>query len=117
MANYYYDRDTDTYYRTDNDGFGWFAFFIILATPFFIISVWLRQYASFVSKHPFIATIIFVAISILLGYLLYRKRKAVHKGVGILGVITSLLPVGLAQILYAVPYILSSDSAIGTTLE
>lgn len=117
MANYYYDRDTDTYYKTSGDGFGWFAFFLILATPFFIIAVWLRQYALFVSDHSVLSSLAFLGFSVFLGTLLYRKKKVKHRLIGVIAVVISLLPIGLAQVLYAIPYILSHDSAVGVTFE
>lgn len=117
MANYFYDRDTDTLYVSRGDGFGWFALLFVLATPFFIIAVWLRQYALFTSAHALLSWIIFLGLSVLLGDLLYRKKKASNKKLGIVAVVVSLLPIAMAQAFYAIPYILAHDGAIGVAFE
>lgn len=117
MANYFYDRDADTLYVSRGDGFGWFALLFVLATPFFIIAVWLRQYALFASEHALLSWIIFLGLSVLLGDLLYRKTKASNKKLGIVAVVAFLLPIAIAQACYAIPYILSHDGAIGVTFE
>ncbi len=117
MANYFYDRETDTLYVSENDGLGWFAFFVILSTPAFIIAVWLKQFATFASEHAFLSWIVFLGFSTVLGIILYRKKNAVKKNAGIVAVIVSLLPVALTQAFYAIPYILSHDGALGITFE
>ena len=117
MANYFYDRDTDTLYVSQGDGFGWLALLFVLATPFFIIAVWLRQYALFVSEHVLLSWAAFLGLSVVLGNLLYRKKKAENKRIGIIAVVVSLLPIAIAQACYAIPYILSHDGAMGVTFE
>ena len=116
MANYFYDRDTDTLYVSRGDGFGWFALLFVLATPFFIIAVWLRQYALFASEHALLSWVVFFGLSVVLGDLLY-KRKATNRKLGIVAVVVSLLPIAIAQACYAIPYILSHDGAIGVAFE
>ena len=117
MANYFYDQDTDTLYVSHGDGFGWLALLFFLATPFFIISVWLRQYAVFASEHALLSWGAFLGFSALLGKLLYRKKEAENAKVGILAVIVSLLPIAIAQAFYAIPYILSHNGTVGITFE
>lgn len=117
MANYFYDRDTDTLYVSRGDGFGWFALLFVLATPFFIIAVWLRQYALFATEHALLSWAVFLGLSVVLGNLLYRKRKATNRKLGIVAVVVSLLPIAIAQACYAIPYILSHDGAIGVAFE
>ena len=117
MANYFYDEDTDTVYVSEGDGFGWLGLLFVLATPFFIIAVWLRQYASFASEHALLSWGVFLSLSTALGALLYKKRNATHRILGIVAVVVTLLPVALAQAFYAIPYILSHNGAIGVTFE
>lgn len=117
MANYFYDRDTDTLYVSQGDGFGWFALLFVLATPFFIIAAWLRQYALFATEHVLLSWVVFLGLSVVLGNLLYRKRRAANRKLGIVAVVVSLLPIAIAQACYAIPYILSHDGAIGVAFE
>ena len=117
MANYFYDRDTDTLYVYRGDGFSWFALLFVLAAPIFIIAVWLRQYALLASEHAMLSWVVFLGLSVVLGDLLYRKKKAVNKKLGIVAVVVSLLPIAMAQAFYVIPYILSHDGAIGVTFE
>lgn len=117
MANYFYDRDTDTLYVSRGDGFGWFALLLVLAIPFFIIAAWLRQYALFASEHALLTWVVFLGLSVVLGDLLYRRKKAENKKLGIVAVAVSLLPIAMAQAFYAIPYILSHEGALGVTFE
>lgn len=61
--------------------------------------------------------VVFLGLSVVLGDLLYRKKKAVNKKLGIVAVVISLLPIAMAQAFYVIPYILSHDGAIGVTFE
>lgn len=117
MANYIYDRDTDTLYVSDGDGFGGVALLFLLALPFLMIAAWLRQYALFASEHPLLFWVVFLVLSLGLGHILYRKKKAANKKLGIAAVIVSLLPTAMAQMFYAVPYVLSHDEDIGVAFE
>lgn len=117
MANYFYDKDTDTLYVSESDGFGWLGFLFVLATPFFIIAVWLRQYAVFVNDHTFLSALIYLLFGALLSFFLYRKRQIQHKLLGFVAVVMSLLPVYFAQTLYAIPYILTHDGPIEIAFE
>ena len=117
MANYIYDQDTDTLYVSDGDGSAGFALFFLLALPFLMIAAWLRQYALFASEHPMLFWVVFLALSLLLGYLLYRKKRAAQKKLGITAVLVSLLPIAIAQMFYAIPYILSHNEDIGVSFE
>ena len=117
MANYIYDRDTDTLYVSDGDGFGGVALLFLLALPFLMIAAWLRQYALFASEHPLLFWIVFLVLSLGLGHVLYRKKKAANKKLGIAAIIVSLLPIAMAQMFYTVPYVLSHDEDIGVAFE
>ncbi len=117
MANYFYNRGTDTLCVSRGDGFGWFALLFVLAMPFFIIAVWLRQYALFVSEHPLLSWVVFLVMSVVFGNMLYRKKNAENKKLGIVAVVVSLLPIAIAQAYYTIPYILSHEGAIWVTFE
>lgn len=117
MANFFYDKETDTLYVSEGDGFGWLAFLFVLATPFFIIAFWLHQYATFVSDHAFLSTIIYLLFGTFLSFFLYRRKRLQHRILGFVAVVVSLLPVYLAQILYAIPYILTHDGPIEIAFE
>ena len=117
MAKYFYDRETDTVYFWRGDGSGWFALLLVLAVPFFIIASWLKQYATFVDAHLWLSAGIFLGLSVLMGSLAYRKRKAAHKRIGVLAVVVSVLPVGIAQGWHAIPYVIASGDALGITFE
>ena len=117
MAKFFYDGETDTLYVERGDGFGWLGLLFLLASPALIIAVWLEQYALFVSENILLSCSIFLALSILLGILVYRKKKVKRKLLGIAAVVVSLLPVAVAQIFYAIPYILAQEGLLGITFE
>ena len=114
---YIYDKETDTIYVSENDGFGWFGLFILLATPFFIIGVWLKEYATFVSKYMLPATLAFLGFGLVVGFLLYKKHRKAKRGLGIVAVIISLLPIWIGQVTYAIPYILAQDDYFLVSFE
>lgn len=117
MANYFYDKETDTLYVSENDGFGWLGFLFVLAAPFIIIAVWLKQYATFVNSHSFLSCIVFLLFAAFVSLLHYRRRRTQHRLLGFIAVVVSLLPVYLAQTMYAIPYILSHDGPLEIAFE
>lgn len=117
MSKLLYDQDEDKLYVIEDDGFGWFVLFLVLATPFFIIAVWLRQYALFASEHPLLLWGVFLGLSWLLGRRLYRKKDVQSDKIGIVAVMVSVLPIAIGQAFYAIPYILSHEGAVGVAFE
>lgn len=117
MSNYHDDRETHITAWVDGSGFGWALLFFFLAAPFALLAIWLWDYARFVSDHKVFCSGLFLAISILLSCLLYGKSKVEHKLFGIVGVFASLLPIWIAQIFYAVPFILASDNVFEVAVE
>ena len=60
---------------------------------------------------------VYMVQSLGLGHLLYRRKKADNKKLGIAAVLVSLLPTAMAQMFYAIPYILSHDGDIEVSFE
>lgn len=117
MADYIYDRETDTLYVLDEDGMIWFRLFLILAIPFCVAACWLMEYAQFVSDHPGLYFAVFLGFSVLFGNWLYHKRSARHPKAGILAAALTLLPVWAGQMFHAVPYLLAKDSIFAGIFE
>lgn len=117
MSNHYDDRDTYINDWVDGSGFGWFLLFFFLAAPFLLLAIWLWKYAEFVIDHKVFCSGVFLVISILISCLLYGRSKVEHKLFGIVAIFASLMPIWIAQLFYAVPFILSNDNAFEVTVE
>lgn len=117
MSDYRQGRDSHIVSLEDGKGYGWLLLFILLTYPFLVASERLHKYALFIDDHTSLAIGVFIGLSVLITYSLYRERRVRYKVAGILGVIVSFLPIVLAQVLFVVPYILSSDRANETTFQ
>ena len=118
MAKYFYDETTDTLYiaegySNDSSGWGWFAFFILLLVPFFIVGVWVREAAAFIFSHPVLSAIIYAALSFLLGFFFYFRKRIKHKALGIVAVVVSFVPVAIIQVCFALPEMLENVDTAG----
>lgn len=117
MANYIYDKETDTLYISDGDGISWLAVLFVLAVPFILISSWLQQYAQFVNSHSPLALLIFIAFSILVSIWINARSKTRFLLIGILASVISMLPIALIQKHYAIPIIQSDNEALFIVIE
>lgn len=117
MGKAYYDQQTDTLYAAHGDGSGWFAFFVVLSTPFFVVASLLEEYAQIINKHPLLSTVVYLLLVGTASWCLHRKKEIRNRKIGILAGMLTLLPVWLAQLMYAVPYILMHDHIFSVTME
>ncbi len=121
MARYYYNEETGELIEIESESEKFnsaLAGLFIIAAPFVIIACILRKYAEFVSSHSTLSTVIFVILSLIIGVLVYSGQDdASFKPVGIAAVVVSLLPIGIAQTGYIIPYILSTESALDIFFE
>ena len=104
-------------YVVDHTGWGWFAFFILMALPFFLISLMLWKYANAVCNHPLIAALIYCLLVSIIAAILYRSKQAKYRFSGIIATVFTMLPLAAVQIVYAIPYILTHDAFLGVTFE
>lgn len=98
MANFLYDPDTDTWYGVSDSGGGWIIGLFILVLPFAMVAFFIQDVSEFVHTHMVLSCLVFLALSYLFGYFLYRKRDALYPKVGYIAVLISILPCGLAQL-------------------
>ena len=117
MANYIYDKETDTLYVSDGDGLGWLGVLFILTLPFIFIASFLQQYAEFVNSNSQFAFLIFLALSTLLSIWLCTRCKTKFLPIDILASIISMLPIALVQKYYAIPIIQSDNEALFIVIE
>lgn len=117
MDEYFYDAQTDRVYILDRDGLVGFRLFLILFLPFCVVAAWVLQYASFVEKYPALFAAGFLALSALVGFLVYHKCPARHPRVGMLGAGLAIVPIGIGQIFYAVPFVLHHKGIISAMFE
>lgn len=99
---------SDTPYVVDSDGWGWFALFIMLALPFFIIGLLLTQATEWICAHPYISISIYLILSLVIGIILYARGKR-WRLPGIIATMITLAPFALVEGLYMVPYIMQNS--------
>lgn len=95
----------DTPYVVSADGWGWFAIFIILAIPFFIIGLIVTRFSQFLYQHPYLSICGYITISFILGNILYRRGRRKFKSIGVVATLITMLPFAMVEGLYLVPYI------------
>lgn len=104
-------------YVVDSNGWGWFAIFMLLALPFFLIWLFLHRFANAVCEHPYVFAGIYLAISCIFGFILYWNKAKKHPFLGFLAVVLTLLPIAWVQGIYAIPYVLLKDGFFWVTIE
>ena len=117
MGKAYYDQESDTLYVANGDGSGWFGFFVVLSTPFFVVASLLGEYAQIVYRHPVVSTGVYFLLAWTASWWFHRKKRITNRKTGILAGVLTLLPIWLAQLMYAIPYIVAHDNMLTVTIE
>ncbi len=108
---YYNDRDGDTIWLADSEGFGWFALIIILILPLFIAGIFISSLAVWITEHLFAAGGIFLFINICVSFLFSMKYKNMRMLIMDLAAnIILFQTIFLTAILYGIPYIINGES-------
>lgn len=104
-------------YVVDSNGWGWFALFILIALPFFILSLLLKKYANAVCKFPAVATLIYCLVALVVSFIFYSDKRKRFRLIGIIATMLSMVPMAAVQVIYAIPYILTHDGIFSIMFE
>lgn len=104
-------------YVVDHKGWGWFAIFVLLALPFFMVSLMLRKYANAVCEHPVVAILIYGLLTLIVTIMLYGGGNKRFRFLGVVATMMTMLPMAAVQVCYAIPYILINDGFFTITFE
>lgn len=96
-------------YVVSSDGWGWFAIFIVIAIPFFIIGALLTNLAAVIAAHPYISISVYAVLSALAGIILYLRGCKKYRIAGVIASFITLAPFALTEGLYMIPYIVQNS--------
>ena len=99
-----------TPYVVDNDGWGWFLLFIIVALPFLLLFGVIFKISNFICLHPILSALVFLVISLITGIFIYSKHTTKHKFCGVISTVITFLPLGLVTVIYTIPHVMFEDS-------
>lgn len=108
---FYVDRDGDTIWLADSEGWGWFLAGILIILPFFILFTVMNSIAVWITENFWTANMISLAVNVLLSLILSLHRKI--KTDFYLQIIANLLlfqTVFFTLLLYGIPYLIQSGS-------
>ena len=104
------DTREGTPYVVDNDGWGWFFIFIIVAVPFLIVGSVIVNISTWVCNHPILSLSIYLILTFLIGIFFYARSSMRHRICGIIATILTIAPLGMGVALYAIPYVMIEGS-------
>ena len=94
----------------DHTGWGWFAVFLLFAMTFFLVAMSVVRISYLIAMHPFLSCCGYLLGAFLLGCFFYGRSGMKNRAVGVIAFVIGQLPLGAAMGLYAIPYVLLSES-------
>lgn len=104
------DTKPGTPYVVDNDGWGWFFVFILLAVPFLAIGAVVVQFSSVVCDHPIVSLLAYVALTLLVGGIFYARPTIRNRICGVIATALTMAPLGMGVALYTIPFVMLDGS-------
>ena len=98
-----------TPYVVDSTGWGWFGLFILLTVPVLMVYGIVACVTGWVVSQPVVAAGIYLGIGLVAGLLIYCLGQARFRVVGVFATVLTVLPLGLAMALYAIPYLMIQE--------
>lgn len=102
-----------TPYIVDSDGWGWFLLLILFAVPILLVASILSEAGGLLFRHPYLCGGIYIALSAWISFLKYRDKPKVHRVPGMFAAFLTMLPLGIAEGLYALPYLVLNSLISG----
>lgn len=96
-------------YVVDSDGWGWFALFILMALPFFIIGIFMIKLTEAICAHPYISVGLYIAFAIIVGIVFYHKKNKRWRALGVIATIITFFPFAMVEGFYMIPYIMQNS--------
>lgn len=104
------DTRPGTPYVVDNDGWGWFFLFLLVAIPFLVVGGLIAQISTWICLHPILSALLYLLLATICGVIFYSRHSMRHRICGAAAAFLTLLPLGIGAGLYTIPYVMLAGS-------
>lgn len=104
------DTRPGTPYVVDNNGWGWFFVFLLVAIPFLMVGGLIAQISTWVCLHPILSSLLYLLLAFICGVIFYSRSSMRHRVCGVAAALLTWLPLSLGAGLYMIPYVMLEGS-------